>query len=61
MLYFPIVVRYLLGQSGSALLYDLFRVGLGEDDNGVELCIVEFVHGCGRDVEEGVLLSLIHI
>ncbi len=27
---------------------------LGQNDYGVELCVVELVHGVGRHVEEGV-------
>lgn len=35
-------------------------VGLEEDDDGVELRVVEAVHGVGRDVQQRVLAALHH-
>ena len=51
-------INYLLGKSSSDLLDRLLGVGLGEDDDGIELCVVQLVNGVGRDVQEGVLAAV---
>ena len=50
---------YLLGHSGSAVLNGLLRVGPGEDHDGIELGVVQLVHGVGGHVQQGVL-PLVH-
>ena len=51
-------INYLLGKSSSDLLDRLLGVGLGEDDDGIELCVVQLVDSVGRDVQEGVLAAI---
>ena len=46
--------QHLLGYPRSAVLDGLLVVGPGQDDDGVELGVVQLVHGVGRHVEEGV-------
>lgn len=40
------------------LLDDVLGVCLQEDDHGVELRVVEAVHGVGRDVQQGMLAAV---
>ena len=47
--------RNLLWHPAPAVLDDLLGVGPGEYDDGVELRVVELVHGVGGDVEERVV------
>ena len=49
----------LLGHSGPAVLDGLLRVGSGEDHDGIELGVVQFVHSVGRHVQQGVF-PLVH-
>ena len=49
----------LLGDSGPAVLDGLLRVGPGEDHDGIELGVVQFVHRVGGHVQQGVL-PLVH-
>ena len=44
----------LLGKPGSAILDRLLGLGLGEDDNGVELCVVKLVHSVGSHVQQSM-------
>ena len=37
----------------------MFGIGAEEDDHRIELGVVEFIHGAGRDIQEGVA-SFIH-
>ena len=49
----------LLGHSSAAVLDGLLRVRPGEDHDGVELGVVQFVHRTRGDVQQGVL-ALVH-
>ena len=49
----------LLGDSSPAVLDGLFRVCSGEDHDGIELGVVQFVHSVGGHVQQGVL-PLLH-
>ena len=44
-----------LQELAANLLDDGATVGVEEDDYGVELCVVELVHGAGCDVQQAVL------
>lgn len=48
----------LLGHGMPQLLDDVLGVGLEEDDNGVELGVVEAVHGVGCDVQQRMLAAV---
>ena len=45
----------LLGDSSPAVLDGLLRVRPGEDHDGIELGVVQLVHGVGGHVQQGVL------
>ena len=49
----------LLGHSSAAVLDGLLRVRPGEDHDGIELGVVQLVHGVRGDVQQGVL-PLVH-
>ena len=50
---------YSLWHPGPAVLDGLLGVGPGQDNDGVELGVVELVHGIGRHVQQRVL-ALVH-
>ena len=50
---------YSLWHPGPAVLDGRLGVGPGKDHDGVELGVVEFVHGVGRHVQQRVL-ALVH-
>ena len=51
--------RDLLGHPSPAVLDGLLGVCSGQDDDGVELGVVQFVHRARGDVQQGVL-ALVH-